>query len=98
MPAYKDEARGTWYTTFYYMDWRGDRKKKCKRGFATKREAKEFEEEFKRTAQGEVDMTIESLVKTYLRDKEGELKERSMKSKKYMIAKHILPYFKNKRL
>ena len=98
MPAYKDEERGTWYTTFYYMDWRGERRKKCKRGFATKREAKEFEEEFKRTAQGEVDMTIESFVKTYLRDKEGELKERSMKSKKYMIARHILPYFKNKRL
>ena len=36
MPAYKDKERGTWYASFYYTDWRGDRKLKKKRGFPRK--------------------------------------------------------------
>ena len=36
MPAYKDTAKGTWYTSFYFEDWKGVRKKKLKRGFETK--------------------------------------------------------------
>ena len=39
MPAYKDTAKGTWYTSFYFEDWKGVRKKKLKRGFETKKEA-----------------------------------------------------------
>jgi len=39
MPAYKDKKRGTWYANFYYQDWTGERKHKCKRGFKTQREA-----------------------------------------------------------
>ncbi len=29
-----------------YQDWTGERKQKCKRGFATKREAAQWEQEF----------------------------------------------------
>lgn len=43
MPVFKDEARGTWYVMVRYQDWTGERKQKCKRGFATKREAQEWE-------------------------------------------------------
>ena len=46
MPVFKDEARGTWYVMVRYQDWTGERKQKCKRGFATKREAQEWEREF----------------------------------------------------
>lgn len=46
MPAFKDKKRGTWYANFYYQDWTGDRKYKCKRGFKTQREAKEYERSF----------------------------------------------------
>lgn len=46
MPVYKNEQRGTWFTTFYYTDWTGTRKKKKKEGFTTKREAQAFEREF----------------------------------------------------
>ena len=28
MAVYKDEERGTWYTSFYYTDWTGARKRK----------------------------------------------------------------------
>jgi integrase len=43
-----------------------------------------------------MDMTLGAFVEIYFRDKEGELKERSIKNKRYMIEAHILPYFENK--
>ena len=37
MPAYKDVKTNTWYSSFYFEDWKGARKKKMKRGFDTKK-------------------------------------------------------------
>ena len=37
MPAYKDTESGKWYSSFYYTDWTGERKRKLKRGFDTKK-------------------------------------------------------------
>jgi len=96
MPAYKDEQRGTWYCQFYYEDWQGVKKKKQKRGFKTKKEALEWESNFKLSANANMDMTLGAFVEIYFRDKDGELKERSIKNKKYMIEAHVLPYFENK--
>lgn len=31
MPVYKDEQRGTFFCSFYYTDWTGEKKKKTKR-------------------------------------------------------------------
>ena len=28
MPAYKDPAKGTWYVSFYYVNWKGERERK----------------------------------------------------------------------
>jgi hypothetical protein len=39
MPVFKNEDNGTWYVMARYVNWKGERKQKCKRGFATKREA-----------------------------------------------------------
>ena len=47
MAAYKDEEGGTWYVSFYYEDWTGAKKRKVKRGFRTKKEALNFEAEYK---------------------------------------------------
>lgn len=33
------KKRGTWYTSFPYVDWTGKRCRKLKRGFLTKKEA-----------------------------------------------------------
>ena len=60
MAAYKDEERGTWYVSFYYEDWTGAKKRKVKRGFRTKKEALNFEAEYKRTAKADMDMTMGS--------------------------------------
>ena len=46
MPVYKNEDNGTWYVLTRYVDWKGERKQKCKRGFETKREAQEWERVF----------------------------------------------------
>lgn len=46
MPAYKDSKKNTWYVKFRYTDWQGNRKETTRRGFATKREAKEYEQEY----------------------------------------------------
>ena len=96
MPAYKDEQRGTWYCLFYYEDWQGNKKKKQKRGFKTKKEALEWENNYKMSANANMDMALGSFVEIYFRDNAGELKERSVKNKRYMIKTHILPYFENK--
>ena len=96
MPAYKDEKHNTWYCQFYYEDWQGNKKKKQKRGFKTKKEALEWENNYKLSANANMDMTLGAFVEIYFPDKEGELKERSIKNKMYMIEAHILPYFENK--
>ncbi len=98
MPAYKDEKRNTWLSLFYYEDWQGNKKKKQKRGFKTKKEALEWENNFKLSANANMDMALGAFVEIYFRDKEGELKERSIKNKRYMIEAHILPYFENKKM
>lgn len=46
MGAFKNEKNGTWYVQFRYTDWQGLRQQKLKRGFATKREAQEWERAF----------------------------------------------------
>ena len=42
MPVFKNESNGTWYVMARYVNWKGERKQKCKRGFATKKEAQEL--------------------------------------------------------
>ncbi len=37
MSVYKDEKQGTWYASFRYTDWMGQRKQKMKRGFQNKK-------------------------------------------------------------
>lgn len=92
MPAYKDKEKNTWYVLFYYTDWTGKRKKKHKRGFATKKDALMYEAEYIRKAKADMDMKFETFVEIYFKDKGGELKERSMRNKRYMFDAHITPY------
>ena len=56
MPVYKNEDNGTWYVLTRYVDWKGERKQKCKRGFETKREAQEWERVFKQQSAADMDI------------------------------------------
>lgn len=46
MPSYKDKKNGTWFCSFYYTSWTGERNRKVKRGFKTKKESQEWEINF----------------------------------------------------
>ena len=46
MGAFKCKDGGTWFAQFRYVDWKGEKQQKTKRGFATKREALEWERQF----------------------------------------------------
>ncbi|MDO4189368.1 MAG: site-specific integrase [Lachnospiraceae bacterium] len=97
MSVTKDKSNGTWMVQFYQTDIQGKRKHRKKRGFKTKREAKEWE----RVHCGAVpinDILFQEFVNIYFEDKKYELKERSISTKKHMINKHILPYFGKKKL
>ena len=60
MPAYKNKDNGSWYVVTQYTDWTGERKPKCKRGFATRREALEWEQKFQQQSAGDLDMSFEA--------------------------------------
>lgn len=98
MPVYKDSKTNTWYCKFYYSTWQGDRKQTTKRGFKTKKAAQQWENERKAASSGSMNITMETFVNIYFEDKKGELKERSVQNKKYMIDKHVLPYFGKRKM
>lgn len=98
MSVYKDKTQGTWYTSFRYVDWTGKKRQKMKRGFKTKRDALNYENEFKASVAVEPDMQMDKFIDIYFSDKRNELKESSMRNKRHMMNKHILPYFGTKKL
>ena len=58
MPAYKDSKTGTWFVKFYCKDWIGENKQIKKRGFVTKREALDYERNYKIRQENNLDMTF----------------------------------------
>lgn len=98
MPVYKDEQRGTFFCSFYYTDWTGEKKKKTKRGFKLKREAQAFERSFLEQTQGEPTMTFASLVDLYLADARTRLRLSTVTTKEYVIKSKMLPFFGKLRL
>lgn len=93
MPVYKDEKnRGTWRAVIRYTDWTGKRVETSKRGFAKRSEAKEYEEEFLRTAGKSPDMSMDSLCRLYLADLKTRRKPTTVYSEECVINRHILPH------
>ena len=59
MGAYKDETKnGTWFCKFAYTNWKGEKLTKKKRGFATKKDALNWEREFLIAHSNSVEMTF----------------------------------------
>ena len=98
MSVYKNADSGTWYAMCWFTDWKGERKQKCKRGFATKKEAQAWEREFLMQKQSDVTMSFESFVSLYEKDVKPKLKLNTWLTKESIIQKKILPYFKKRRL
>ena len=95
MPTYKDEARNTWYCSFYYVDWQGVRHKTKKRGFARKKDAIAYEQEFIKKEKTCSDMSFGSLAELYFEDMTTRLRETTIDNKHNIFDTKILPTFKN---
>ena len=92
MAIYKNESNNTWYVMARYQDWTGERKQKCKRGFATKREAAQWEQQFILQKKASMDMELESFCKLYEEDVRPRLKKSTWLTKENIIKSKILPY------
>ena len=95
MGAFKNEKNGTWYVQFRYTDWQGLRQQKLKRGFATKREAQEWERAFLTEKKADVTMPFKTFTELYEKDVRPKLKENTWLTKEHIIKTKILPYFEH---
>ncbi len=98
MAAFKNKKNGTWYVQFRYTDWKGERQQKLKRGFATKREALEWERAFLTEKKADITMPFKTFAELYEKDVRPKLKENTWLTKEHIIKTKILPYFEQNRL
>ena len=75
--AYKEKDTKKWTAQWFETNVRGEKKKRNK----------------KLSDERSMDMKLSEFVEVYFTDKQNELKDRTMKNKKYMMQQHILPYF-----
>lgn len=73
MGAYKDK-NGTWYAQFRFTNWKGEPDRKTKRGFATKREALDWERDFLTQSSGNLEMTFEAFYELYKKNMKERIK------------------------
>ncbi len=98
MPVYKDEKRGSWFASFYYLDTLGVRKRKKKEGFRTRKEALEFERDFALQTETGPKILFDDLLALYIEDCKSRLRPTTLKAKGYMLKTKILPTFTGKRV
>ncbi|MEG2686898.1 MAG: site-specific integrase [Christensenellaceae bacterium] len=98
MPAYKDDAKGTWFAAFYFKDWQGKQTKKMKRGFATKKDALAWEREFLQQKTADLDMSFAAFVQIYTADLQSRLKQNTWLTKESILEQKLLPFFKDKKM
>ena len=90
--------KGLWDVQFYYKDYRGKSVKKHKRNFKTKKEAKEWAEQFIAQQTHNLDMDFESFWQLYRDDMEQRLRENTIRTKEYIVEIKILPFFGKKKM
>ncbi len=96
MPAYFDDKRKTWYCKFYYKDHTGQQKQKCKRGFAKKADAQQFERNFLLNLSATADITFKDLRESFIEYKSSRVKSTTLKTLRYTLIGQIGPFFDNK--
>lgn len=93
--AYREKDTKKWTAQWFETNVMGEKKKRRKRGFETKREALEFEQSKKLSNERSMDMKLSDFIEIYFSDKQNDLKDRTIKNKRYMMQQHIVPYFGN---
>ncbi len=87
MPVYKNDKNGTWYAMIRYKDWTGTNRQKCQRGFSTRKEAIEWEAQFKLQQASDIDMTLEAFYELYEKDVRPRLKENTWMTKQVIYKR-----------
>ena len=98
MSVYKDEKRNSWYVKFRYVDYYGVKKQTTKRGFATKREASEWETAEKMKRNFNLDMTFSKFYEIYEADVRHRVKETTWENKETMVKAKIIPFFGERKM
>ena len=93
--AYREKDTKKWTAQWFETNVMGEKKKRRKRGFETKREALEFERSKKLSNERSMDMKLSDFIEIYFSEKQNDLKDRTIKNKRYMMQQHIVPYFGN---
>lgn len=79
-------------TVYEANETRGYPSGKCQRGFVTRREAQEWESQFKLQQSADIDMTVEVFYELYEQDIRPRLKENTWMTKQVIYEKKILTY------
>ena len=93
MSVTKDSKTGKWMSQIRVTDWTGKTVHKKKRGFQTKREALQWEQEFIQQATASLGMTFKDFMEHYMKDMENRLKPSTVANKRFLIDLKILPFF-----
>lgn len=98
MPAYKNQTKGTWYVSFYYQNWKGERTRKLKRGFRTRKEALDWERTFQLQTTANLEMTFEDFIAVYTVDMKQRMKLNTWVTKESVIQTKLIPYFGKRKM
>lgn len=93
MSVTKDKNTGKWMSQIRVKDWTGKEIHKKKRGFATKREALQWERDFINQSRGSLGMSFMDFIELYIQDMEKRLKPSTVANKRFLIDLKIIPYF-----
>ncbi len=89
----RQEENGTWTAQAWFRDYHGDRRHKTRRGFASRQEAEEWEQEFLKHAASSVSALFSDYYEVYMEDMRPRVRETTLATKEYMIKDKILPFF-----
>ena len=98
MASIQKEKNNTFSIQFRYKNYAGVNCRKHKFNFKSEEEAKEWMEEFIRKEQSDVSMTFQSFYQEYLENQSADLRASTLATKEHIVALHIMPYFKDRKL
>ena len=93
MSVTKDKKTGKWMAQIRAKDGTGKTIHRKKRGFATKRDAQEWENSVKESDSIALSMRFADFAELYLSDMASRIKASTMSTKRVMIYGKILPFF-----
>lgn len=77
--AYREKDTKKWTAQWFETNVMGEKKKRRKRGFETKREALEFERSKKLSSERSMDMKLSDFIEIYFSDKQNDLNSEAVK-------------------